>query len=73
MAKDVEVAVVCQNLETVVTNAIPLIQDLFDFEDLSAGLVSKGEPKGPFIGLVARITFDLEMQTHYIKSSARMD
>jgi hypothetical protein len=53
MAKDVEVAVVGQNLETLVTNAIPLIQDLFDFEDPSPGLVSKGEPEGAFIGLVA--------------------
>jgi len=52
MAKNVDVAVVCQNLETVVTKAIPLIQDLFDFEDLSLGLVSKGEPERPFIGLV---------------------
>ena len=39
MAKNIEVAVVCQNLETVVANAIPLIQDLFDFEYLSFGLV----------------------------------
>jgi hypothetical protein len=53
MAKDIEVAVVCQNLETLVTNAIPLIQDLFDFEDLSPRLVSKGEPERPFISLVA--------------------
>jgi hypothetical protein len=53
MAKNVEVAVVCQNLETLVTNAIPLIQNLFDFEHLSPRLVSKGEAEGPFIGLVA--------------------
>jgi hypothetical protein len=53
MAKDIEVAVVGQNLETVVANAIPLIQHLFDIEDLSPGLGSKGESEGPFIGLVA--------------------
>jgi hypothetical protein len=53
MAKNIEVAVVCQDLETLVTDAIPLIQNPFDFEDLSPGLVSKGEPEGPFIGLVA--------------------
>jgi hypothetical protein len=53
MAKDIEVAVVCQNLEAVVTNAIPLIQDLFYFEYLCPGPVSKGEPQGPLIGLVA--------------------
>jgi hypothetical protein len=53
MAKNVDVAIVCQNLETVVTNAIPLIQDLFDFANPSPGLVSKGEPERPFIGLVA--------------------
>jgi hypothetical protein len=52
MAKNIEVAVVCQDLETLVANAIPLIQNLFDFEDLSPRLVSKGEPEGPFIGLV---------------------
>jgi hypothetical protein len=73
MAKDVEVAVVCQNLETMVTNAVPLIQDLLDFEYLSSRLVPKGEPEGPFIGLVAGVTVDLEMQTHYIKSSARIE
>jgi hypothetical protein len=53
MAKNVEIAVVGQNLEAVVTNTIPLIQDLFDFQYLSPGLVPKGEPEGPFIGLVA--------------------
>jgi hypothetical protein len=53
MAKNVEVAVVCQNLETLVANSIPLIQDLFDFEYLSPGLVPKREPEGAFIGLVA--------------------
>jgi len=53
MAKNVEVAVVCQNLETVVANAIPLIQDLFYFDYLSAGLVSEAETEGPFIRLVA--------------------
>jgi hypothetical protein len=53
MAKNIEVAVVCQNLETVVAYTIPLIQDLFDFEYLSPGLVAKGEAEGPFISLVA--------------------
>jgi hypothetical protein len=53
MAKNVQVAVVRQNLETLVINAVPLIQNLFDFEDPSPRLVSKGEPEGPFIGLVA--------------------
>jgi hypothetical protein len=53
MTKNIEVAVVRQNLETLVTNAIPLIQNLFDFEGLSPRLVSKGEPEGPFIALVA--------------------
>jgi hypothetical protein len=53
MAKNVEIAVVGHNLETLVTNAIPLIQDLFDFQDRSFGLVAKGEPEGPFISLVA--------------------
>jgi hypothetical protein len=64
VAKNVKVAVVGQNLETLVANAIPLIQDLFDFQDLPSRLVSNGEPQGPFIRLVARVTFDLEMQTH---------
>jgi hypothetical protein len=58
MAKDVEVPVVCQDLETLVAKPIPLIQDLLDFEDLSPGLVSKGKPEGPFIGLVSGVTFD---------------
>ena len=53
MAKNVEVAVVCQNLETVVANAIPLIQDLFYFDYLSTGLVCEAETEGPFIRLVA--------------------
>jgi hypothetical protein len=73
MAEDVGVAVVGQNLETLVTNAIPLIEDLSNFEDLSPRLVSKREPEGPFIGLVARVTFDLEFHAHYMKSSARID
>ncbi len=64
MAKNVEVAVVCQNLETVVANAIPLIQDLFYFDYLSAGLVCEAETEGPFIRLVALVTIDFEMQTH---------
>jgi hypothetical protein len=53
MAKNVEVAVVCQNLETVVANAIPLIQDLFYFDYLSTGLVCEAETEGPFIRFVA--------------------
>jgi hypothetical protein len=53
MAKNVEVAVVCQNLETVVANAIPLIQDLSYFDYLSTGLVCEAETEGPFIRLVA--------------------
>jgi hypothetical protein len=53
VAKDVDAAVVGQNLETLVTNAIPLIKDLFDLEDPSPGRVSKREPEGPFIGPVA--------------------
>ena len=53
MAKNVEVAVVCQNLETLVTNAIPLIQDLFYFDYPSTGLVCEAETEGPFIRLVA--------------------
>ena len=53
MAKNVEVAVVCQNLETVVANAIPLIQDLSYFDYLSIGLVREAETEGSFIRLVA--------------------
>jgi hypothetical protein len=53
MTKNVEVAVVCKNLETVVANAIPLIQNLFDFDYLSIGLVSEAETEGPLIRLVA--------------------
>ena len=53
MAKNVEVAVVCQNLETVVANAIPLIQDLFYFDYLPTGLVCETETEGPLIRLVA--------------------
>jgi hypothetical protein len=64
MAKNVKVAVVCQNLETVVANAIPLIQDLFYFEYPSTGLFCKAETEGPFIRFVARVTIDFEMQTH---------
>jgi len=64
MAKDVEVVIVSQNLETLVTNTIPLIKDLPDFEDPSPGLFSNGEPERPFIGLVAGVAFDLEVHTH---------
>jgi hypothetical protein len=67
MAKNVEVAVVCQNLETVVANAIPLIHDLFYFEYPSTGLVCEAEAERPFIRLVARVTIDFEMQTHGAK------
>jgi hypothetical protein len=52
MAKNIEVAVVCQNFEALVTNAVPLIHNLFDFEHLSPRLAFKGEAKGPFISLV---------------------
>jgi hypothetical protein len=52
MAKNIEVAVVCQDLETFIAYAIPLIQHLFDFEYLSPGLVAQGEAEGPFISLV---------------------
>jgi len=53
MTKNVEAAVVCQDLETVVANAIPLIQDLSYFDYLSIGLVREAETEGPFIRLVA--------------------
>jgi hypothetical protein len=53
MAKNVEVAVVCQNLETVVANAIPLIQDLSYFDYLSTGPVCEAETEGAFIRFVA--------------------
>ena len=64
MAKDVEVVIVGQNLETLITNTIPLIEDLSDFEDPSPGLVSNREPERPFIGLVAGVAFDLQVYTH---------
>jgi len=53
MTKNVEAAVVCQDLETVVANAIPLIQDLAYFDCLSTGLVYEAETEGSFIRLVA--------------------
>jgi hypothetical protein len=64
MTKDVEVAVVCQYLETLVAQTIPLIENFLDFEDLSPGFVGKGEPEGAFICFVAGVTFDLETQAH---------
>jgi hypothetical protein len=53
MAKNVEVAVVGQNLETAVTNAVPLIQNFLDLEGPGPRRVSKREPEGPLIGLVS--------------------
>jgi len=64
MAKDVEVLIVGQNLETLVTNTIPLIEDLSDFEDPSRGLISNREPERPLIGFVAGVTFNLDVQAH---------
>jgi hypothetical protein len=64
MAQDVEIAVISYYLETLIVHAIPLIKDLFDFEDASAWLVLEGKPQRPFIGLVARVTFDFEMDAH---------
>jgi hypothetical protein len=68
MAKDVEIAVIGQHLETLIAHAVPLIQDFFDFEHASAGLVLEGKPKWPFIGLVAGITFDFETAAHVIST-----
>jgi hypothetical protein len=73
MAKDVEIAVIGPYLETLIARAVPLIQDFFDFEHPSARFVLEGEPKRPLIGLVARITFDFEVNAHTIASSARID
>jgi hypothetical protein len=53
MAEDIEVAVVGQDLETMVANSIPLVQDFSDFEDLSPRLVYIRESERPFIGLEA--------------------
>jgi hypothetical protein len=52
VAKDVEVAVVCQDFETLVTNAVPLVEHLLDFEHPSPRLTWKGEAKRPLIGFV---------------------
>jgi hypothetical protein len=68
MAKNVEIAVIGQHLETLIAHAVPLIQDFFDFEHASAGLVLEGKPKWPFIGLVAGITFDFETAAHVIST-----
>jgi len=68
MAKNVKIAVIGQHLETLIAHAVPLIQDFFDFEHSSAGLVLEGKPKWPFIGLVAGITFDFETAAHVIST-----
>jgi hypothetical protein len=68
MAKNVEIAVIGQHLETLIAHAVPLIQDFFDFEHASAGLVLEGKPKWPFIGLVAGIAFDFETAAHLIST-----
>jgi hypothetical protein len=64
MAKDVEIVIIGQNLETLVTNTVPLIKDLSDFEDSAPGPVSDREPEGSFIGFVAGVALDLEAHTH---------
>ena len=69
MTKDVEIAVIGQHFETLIAGAVPLIQDLFDFERSSAGLVLERKPQRPLIGLVAGITFDLEVNAHAASTS----
>jgi hypothetical protein len=64
MAQDVEIAVIGQYLEALIVHAIPLIQDVTDFKDASTELALKGKPQRPFIGLVAGVTFDFEVDAH---------
>jgi hypothetical protein len=64
MAKNIQIAVICHNLETLIVNAIPPVQDIFDFKDLSPGLPSQREAERPLICLIARVTLDLEMDAH---------
>ena len=53
MAKNVEIAVVCKNPETLIANAVPLVQDLSHFDYPSIGLVCEAETEGPLVRLVA--------------------
>jgi hypothetical protein len=64
MTKNIKVAVVGYDLETLVVNAIPLIEDLSNFEYLSFGLVPKRETERSLIRLVPGVTLDLKMYTH---------
>jgi hypothetical protein len=65
MANDVEIAVIRQYLETLIVHAMPLIQDVTDFERASARLISEGKSERPLIGLVAGVAFDFDLEAHW--------
>ena len=64
MAEDVEVAVIREDSEALVADAVPLVEHLLDFKYPSLGLVREAEAERPLVSLVAGVTFDLEVQAH---------
>jgi hypothetical protein len=60
MAKNIDVAIICSDLEALVSHTIPLVQDFLDFILWRVRLPRKGKAQRPFVRAVAGITFHSE-------------